>query len=183
MSYLCDLFFIFTLIFILNNHIISLKQTNFLFAHFSEYLKLVYDDNMDEGSEQLFNSKSSALGCCLGFAWFFISFNLVLLLRALHVKKACISIRNYNRYCVKSVHICNFLWPIFSRIWNEFGDLIHKSPDSVGVLKNTNQKKLWLWRLFTQCNLSFWVNKVWQRVSSYSSQLLCHYFPSSNYNF
>ena len=46
-----DLFSIFTLIFIINNHIISLKQTHLFFAHFLEHLKLVLDDNMDEESE------------------------------------------------------------------------------------------------------------------------------------
>ena len=51
MSYLCDQFFIFSLIFIVINHVTSLKQMHLLFAHFSEYSLLFLDDNMDEESE------------------------------------------------------------------------------------------------------------------------------------
>ena len=57
MSYLCDLLFTFSLIFINTNHSISL-----------EYLLLFLDDSVDEESELLSNSKSSASGCCLAFA-------------------------------------------------------------------------------------------------------------------
>ena len=38
MSYLCDLLFIFSLIFIVINHITSIKQTYLFFLHFLEYL-------------------------------------------------------------------------------------------------------------------------------------------------
>ena len=41
--YLCDPFLIFSLIFILINHIISLKQTNLFFAYFLENLMLGFD--------------------------------------------------------------------------------------------------------------------------------------------
>ena len=51
MSYLCILFFIFSLIFIVINHVISLKQKHFFFVHFLEYLLLFLDDNVDEESE------------------------------------------------------------------------------------------------------------------------------------
>ena len=61
-------FFIFRLIFILISHIISLKQTHFLFAHVLECLIIVLDDNMNEGSESFSNSKSSASCCYLAFA-------------------------------------------------------------------------------------------------------------------
>ena len=43
---LCDLFFIFSLIFIAINLITSLKQ-----MHFLEYILLFLDDNVDEESE------------------------------------------------------------------------------------------------------------------------------------
>ena len=46
MSYLCDPFFIFSLIFIIINHTISLKETQLIFAHFLEYITLVLDGNM-----------------------------------------------------------------------------------------------------------------------------------------
>ena len=51
MSDLCNLFFIFTLIFTNINAIISLKQVHLFFARFLEYLKLVLDDNIDDKSE------------------------------------------------------------------------------------------------------------------------------------
>ena len=51
MSYLCDLFFISSLIFITINHILSLKETQLIFVHFLEYLLLFLDDNVDEESE------------------------------------------------------------------------------------------------------------------------------------
>ena len=50
MSYLCDLFFISSLIFIVFNHITSSKQTH-LFHAFLGYLLLVLDDNVDEEIE------------------------------------------------------------------------------------------------------------------------------------
>ena len=51
MSYFCDVFFIFSLIFIAVNHMKSLKQTHFFFVHFLEYLLSVLVDNVDEESE------------------------------------------------------------------------------------------------------------------------------------
>ena len=51
MLYLCDLFFIFILIFIVINRITSFKQTYLIFVHFLEYLLLLLVDVMDEESE------------------------------------------------------------------------------------------------------------------------------------
>ena len=51
MSYICDLFFIFSLIFSVINHIMSSKQTHLFFVHFLEYLLLFLVDNVDEESE------------------------------------------------------------------------------------------------------------------------------------
>ena len=49
MLHLYNLFFIFSLIFIIINHIILLEQTDVLLcAYFSEYFILVLDDNMNE---------------------------------------------------------------------------------------------------------------------------------------
>ena len=51
MLYLCDLFFIFSLIFSVINHITSFKQTYLFFVHFLEYLLLFLDNNVSEESE------------------------------------------------------------------------------------------------------------------------------------
>ena len=50
-SYLFDLIFIFSLIFIAINHITSLKQAHLFLVHFFEYLLLFLDDKVDEESE------------------------------------------------------------------------------------------------------------------------------------
>ena len=89
--YIYDLFFIFSLIFIVINHITSFKQTHLFFVHFLECLLLLLDDNVDEENKLFSNSKSSASGCCLAFASFFANFSLVLLIKVLLLKKACSS--------------------------------------------------------------------------------------------
>ena len=55
-------------------------------------------------------------------------------------------------HCVKSVQIRRFFfWPIFSRIWTEYGEIRSDiSPYSVRIRENTDQKKLRIWTLFTQ---------------------------------
>ena len=62
MLYLCDLCFIFSLVFIVINNITSLKQTH-LFFTFLQYLLLFFD----EESKKFSNDESSALECCLQF--------------------------------------------------------------------------------------------------------------------
>ena len=47
-------------------------------------------------------------------------------------------------------------WSVFSRIRTEYRDLLRKSPYSVLILKNTDQKKLRIWTLCTvwlKCNV------------------------------
>ena len=44
-----------------------------------------------------------------------------------------------------------FFWSIFSCIWTEYRDLFRKSPYSIRIQENTDQKKLRIWILFTQC--------------------------------
>ena len=46
--YLYILFFIFSLIFIAMNHMMSLKHSHLFFVHFKKYLLLFLDHNMDE---------------------------------------------------------------------------------------------------------------------------------------
>ena len=48
MPYLCDLFFIWSLIFIVANHITSFIQAYLFFVQFLEHLLLLKDDNVDE---------------------------------------------------------------------------------------------------------------------------------------
>ena len=48
---ICDLFFHFSLIFIVINHINAYKQRYFFFPYFLEYLQLFLDDNVDEEAE------------------------------------------------------------------------------------------------------------------------------------
>ena len=62
MPYLCDVSFIFSLIFNVINHVTSFKQCNYIiilwlnrqssfFVHFLESLQLFFDDNVEEESE------------------------------------------------------------------------------------------------------------------------------------
>ena len=51
MLYLCDLFFIFSLIFIAVNHIISFKQKCLFFYIVFTISPIFLDDNVDEKSE------------------------------------------------------------------------------------------------------------------------------------
>ena len=50
---------------------------------------------------------------------------------------------------LKHVQIRIFFWSAFSCIWTEYEDLLRKSPDSVPIQKNTDQKKLRICTLFT----------------------------------
>ena len=51
MSYLCHLFFILRLIFIVTDYITPFKQTYLFFIHFLEYALLFLGDNLDEDKE------------------------------------------------------------------------------------------------------------------------------------
>ena len=51
MSYPCDLFFMFILIFIVINYITSLKQAHLVFVQLLKFLILFLEDNIDEESE------------------------------------------------------------------------------------------------------------------------------------
>ena len=56
-----------------------------------------------------------------------------------------------NFHSVKSVQIYSFFWFVFSRIRTEYGELLRISPYSVQMRENTDQKKLRISILFTQC--------------------------------
>ena len=69
-------------------------------------------------------------------------------------KKGVFNIRLLNLcylHCVKSVQIWSFLWSVFSCLGIEYGDLRIKSPYSIRTQENTDQRKLRIWTLFTQC--------------------------------
>ena len=55
-----------------------------------------------------------------------------------------------NGHCVKSVPIWSSFWSVFSCIRTEYGDLLRKSPYSVRIQENADQKKLRIWTLSTQ---------------------------------
>ena len=57
--------------------------------------------------------------------------------------------RNY-KLCEKCLNT-EIFWSVFPRIWAEYGDLWNKSPYSVRIRENMDQKKLRIWTLFTQC--------------------------------
>ena len=64
-----------------------------------------------------------------------------------HIQNALIAFRNQenfslfeNKHCVKSVQIRSYFWSLFSCIQNEYGHLLSKSPYSVRIQENTDQK-------------------------------------------
>ena len=72
-----------------------------------------------------------------------------------HIKTKIIARQIFNvkfdyEHCVKSVQIQSFFWSVFYRIRTEYGHLPCKSPYSVRIQKNTDQKKLRIWTLFMQ---------------------------------
>ena len=72
---------------------------------------------------------------------------------------------------MKSVHIRIFLWSVFSSIQTESGDLWNKSPDSVRIQGNTDQKKLFIWTLFTQSALFLKEKKNLQNFSPFRNDV------------
>ena len=56
-----------------------------------------------------------------------------------YVKNA--SKNELSHHCVKSMQVRSFFWCVFSRIWTEYEDLLPKSPYSVQVRENIDQKK------------------------------------------
>ena len=56
-----------------------------------------------------------------------------------------------SQHCMKSVQILSFFWSVSSRIRIEYGEIFRISPYSARMRENTDQKKLHIWTLFTQC--------------------------------
>ena len=61
------------------------------------------------------------------------------------------SVSKSFQHCVKSVQIRSYFWFVFSCIRIEYGDLLRKSPYSIRMQENTDQKQLLIWTLFTEC--------------------------------
>ena len=74
--------------------------------------------------------------------------------------------------CVKSVQIRSFFWSVFSCIRTGYGGLRSKSPYPVRIQENTDQKKLRIWTLFTQCSLFLIANFAQASASVLKSNLL-----------
>ena len=70
-------------------------------------------------------------------------------------------VKFYSQHCLKRVQIRNFFWSVFFRIPTEYGKIlkilrispysVHISSYSVQLREDTDQKKLRIWTLFTQC--------------------------------
>ena len=82
MSYLCDLFFISTFIFITINRIVSGMQTQLFFCLFFRICPIIFGWIMWIISKQ----QNFSLECCLAFSWVFANFSLTLLIKVLLIK-------------------------------------------------------------------------------------------------
>ena len=57
---------------------------------------------------------------------------------------------------MKSVQMRSFFWSVFSCIRTEYGDLRNKSPYSVQIQENADQKNLRIWTLFATGGSKFY---------------------------
>ena len=68
-------------------------------------------------------------------------------------------------HCIKSVQIRSFFWSVFSHIRTEYGDLLCKSPYSVLMRENTDQKKNpYLDTFYTVKYWSMWKTEEFQQM-------------------
>ena len=72
---------------------------------------------------------------------------------------------------MKSVQLRSFFWSVFSCIQTEYRDLWSKSPYSVRIQENTDEKKLRNWTIFTQ-----WEKYYLGGVEVFSSET---FYPNS----
>ena len=103
---------------------------------------------------------------------------------------------NVYLHCVKSAQIQSFFWSVFSRIRTEYREILReKCPNTefflvcilphsgrirrdtislylVRIRKNTDQKKLRIWTLFTQCPLFKFMSTVFEIVVSHK-EIVC----------
>ena len=91
MSYLLDLFFIFSLIFFAINLIFSFKQTYLFFAHFQNISYYLWMITWMKKPHNFLIAKVQPQPCCLAFAQFFLPISAwYLLTKMLLINKACI---------------------------------------------------------------------------------------------
>ena len=104
-----------------------------------------------------------------------ISTNFVVLIKiCLFNKNIDIHLDNHS---VKSVQIRGFFWSVFSCIRTEFEDIRSKSSYSVQIHENTDQKKLFIWTLFTQWMFLYF--KINWRMILHQKFSSAHINPSS----
>ena len=101
------------------------------------------------------------------FNYLFIVFNCI---ASNNLLKICIFV-----HCVKSIEIRSFFWSVFSCNRTEYGDLRSKSPYSVRIHENTDQKNLRIWTLFTR----WWTAIIGDDWNiSLNSRLICNTCPN-----
>ena len=71
-----------------------------------------------------------------------------------------LSNRSRKILLIHSILLCEIcpnteLFLVFSRIWIEYAEILRISPYSVRIRENTDQKKLRIWILSTQCSVKF----------------------------
>ena len=71
----------------------------------------------------------------------------------------------YLSHSVKSVQMRSLIWSVFSCIRTEYRDLWSKSSYSAQTRENADQRKLRIWALFTQCQIS----KIFTKVITFES--------------
>ena len=101
MSYLCDLFFIISLIFIIMNHITSLKQTHLIF--FCKFLKtypIIFGQWQGWRRRIIFKYPKFSLRVLLSFCLSFCQFQFGVAYKSVaYIKKVCMSLLPSLQYC------------------------------------------------------------------------------------
>ena len=69
-----------------------------------------------------------------------------------------------------------FFWSVFSCIRTEYGNLLRKTPYSVRIQENTDQKKLRIWTLFTQWAACYWVAQIFGNQTFWLSSNYGYFF-------
>ena len=84
------------------------------------------------------------------------------------------------QHCMKSAQIRNFFWSVFSCIWTEYGGLQSKSPYSIRIQENTDQRNLRIWTLFMQCKIIITTSFILIRKKDFPSHNSFSSFKTSS---